>query len=305
MRIEAFAVAALVLGFTANANAFCQTTTCGPGECQPSAGCVFCLEGGKNLYWANGCMSFSVQIDGSAKQGISAQVAQDLVGGAFLKWMSADCGGGQTPGLHISQTPFVDCREQEYNQEDKNANIWLFSDDRWPYANSGNTLALTTITFNVDTGEIYDADVEINSSDPATTKLTIGNQNIQSDLDSIVTHEAGHFLGLAHSCDKQATMFASYVPGTTSLRDLAPDDMVGICTIYQPGSSPDGCDPTPRHGFSVECGSDPKDPGCCTTAPGGPDRGGTASLVALIASLAFVSRRRFRRGGRAMDQRIC
>lgn len=301
MRIEAFAIGAVVLGVAGNAAAFCRTTTCGPGECTPSPSCVYCLEGGKPLFWASGCMSFSVQQEGSLKQGINAQVTQDLVAGAFLKWMSASCGGGQTPGLHISQTGFVECREQEYNQDDKNANIWLFRDDVWPYANSGNTLALTTITFNVDTGEIYDADVEINSSDPANTKLTIGNQGVESDLDSIVTHEAGHFLGLAHSCTNVATMFASYQPTTTTLRDLEADDMAGICTIYPPGTSPDSCDPTPRHGFSGECGSDKKDTGCCTTAPGGgPDRGQSASIVALIAGLAFVSRRGFgRRAPRA------
>jgi hypothetical protein len=299
MRTEAFAVGALVLAFATNASAFCRTTTCGPGECTPSPSCVYCLEGGKPLFWASGCMSFSVQQEGSLKQGINPQVTQELVSGAFLKWMSAGCGGGLTPGLHISKTEFVECREQEYNQDDKNANIWLFRDDVWPYANSGNTLALTTITFNVDTGEIYDADVEINSSDPANTKLTVGNQGVESDLDSIVTHEAGHFLGLAHSCDKLATMFASYQPTTTSLRDLEPDDITGICSIYPPGTSPDNCDATPRHGFSGECGNEKADPGCCTTAPGGTDRGGTASLVAVLAGLAFASRRRFGRHGRA------
>ncbi len=116
---------------------------------------MFCLEGGKDLYWGQGCMTFSVQKDGSLKQGITAEQAKQVVGNAFLKWMSADCGGGDSPGLRIHQSSgYVDCREQEYNQDDKNANIWLFRDDKWPYANSGNTLALTTITFNVDTGEI-------------------------------------------------------------------------------------------------------------------------------------------------------
>ena len=37
------------------------------------------------------------------------------------------------------------------------------------------------------------------------------------DFDSIVTHEAGHFLGLAHTSVETAVMYAYYKPGSAKL----------------------------------------------------------------------------------------
>ena len=48
---------------------------------------------------------------------------------------------------------------------------------------------------------------------------------------SIVTHETGHFLGMAHSGDPYAVMYSQYRPGTTSLRYLTQDDVSGICVV--------------------------------------------------------------------------
>ncbi len=41
-----------------------------------------------------------------------------------------------------------------------------FHDGPWPYENTGaETLALTTVFFSPDTGEIYDANIELNSNE--------------------------------------------------------------------------------------------------------------------------------------------
>jgi peptidoglycan hydrolase-like protein with peptidoglycan-binding domain len=48
------------------------------------------------------------------------------------------------------------------------------------------------------------------------------------DLESVAVHEAGHSIGLDHSSDSSAVMYASY----TGRRDLAADDILGAQSVY-------------------------------------------------------------------------
>jgi MYXO-CTERM domain-containing protein len=54
---------------------------------------------------------------------------------------------------------------------------------------------------------------------------------------SIITHEPGHQLGLNHSPQQAATMFAAYVGGNAPA-SLAADDIEGVCTLYPSGAAP-------------------------------------------------------------------
>jgi len=111
----------------------------------------------------------------------------------------------------------------------------VFRDTSWSGTDAVNTLALTTVTYGVVTGTIYDADTEINTFGHLVTTEEppppTGYPQNTYDLQSILTHEAGHFLGLAHSTDTSAVMYAYYHPGSIH---LTPDDVAGICAIYPP-----------------------------------------------------------------------
>ena len=52
------------------------------------------------------------------------------------------------------------------------------------------------------------------------------------DIQSAVTHELGHALGLDHSADPTATMDATIAPGTVDKRSIEADDIAGIQCIY-------------------------------------------------------------------------
>ena len=125
--------------------------------------------------------------------------------------------------------------------------------------------------------------------------LTTTDVAVQYDVLSILTHEAGHMLGLAHSDVNGATMQVEYVQGSTTLRSLHSDDMGGICEAYPPGEV-GTCDPTPRHGFQSTCGPAPVEEGCgCTSAPrraGGGWLGLVMGLTTLMAWRATAGRGR-------------
>ena len=310
------------------AHAFCRTTTCGlppgfapnPGECFPAnfaARCAALTPPAKILpvYWANACVSFDIQADASRQ--VPYADASRLFTSAFANWTSTQCASGGRASIDVSDLGPVTCAQVQYSSDQGNQHVIVFHDDTWPHQDDGlndssNTLALTTITFDPDTGEIYDADMEINST--AAKPLSLGDPPPTGfDFRSIIQHETGHFLGLAHSDVADATMVARYMPGTTSLRTLSRDDKDGLCSVYLPdgnravdpsvsgsGTLAKGaCDPTPRHGFQSECAQPVAPTKSCavSSAPGRPGGDGPASGGGAALALAFAAVARRRRPG--------
>jgi hypothetical protein len=277
------------------------------------------------VWWRNACVGYDIQQNASSQ--VPYETAQTMFAQAFGKWTSVACPvapgtaaagtGSSRVSIDVRDLGPVVCDEVQYNSDQGNQHVILFHDDAWPYDDSSNTLGLTTVTYDPDTGEIYDADMEINATVPLSTSDPIDAQGY--DFASIITHECGHFLGMAHSGADRATMFAHYTQGTTYMRQLTDDDVAGICSIYLPGGvravdpsttddgsglvAEDACDPTPRHGFSAQCASAAKHG--CTVAGGAPGRlarawesGAPTGLFAACLALAIGRRRRrANRGG--------
>lgn len=297
------------LGLSARAEAYCRTKAC---DTEPSYGDIWdeeaqptecvrnaqgCYEQGAPLFWPSTCLSFAVQRAGSKTSEIDYETADAIIEAAFVKWNTVDCGGAQ-PSFRFVNKGAVDCRKAEYNQEAGNANIFMFRDDDWPYENQIDTLALTTVTYNVETAEIYDSDVEVNTAQALFTTTDVPPEK-GADLDAVITHEIGHFLGLAHSEVNAATMRGiGYQLGTTGLRTLADDDIQGVCEIYPPGEKI-GSECAPRHGFTGECGE--VDEGCAVR---GTRRGSTgAAFAAAMMGLGLMVRRIRRAAGTEPETR--
>jgi hypothetical protein len=89
---------------------------------------------------------------------------------------------------------------------------------------TGSVLAVTCSWFGG--GNATEFDMQIS---PSWTWTTGGSPTV--DLQSVVTHEFGHALGLNHAADSSAVMYASYTGGTLK-RDLTADDIAGEMAIY-------------------------------------------------------------------------
>ena len=197
-------------------------------------------------------------------------------------------------------------------------NSLIFHDTTWCHVTASGScnvyydasaLAVTTDTANTRTGQIYDADVEVNLVDYQWADL-VEDPSLSNDMDlqNALTHELGHLIGLDHTCfdafssttgvrphdndgqplpdcataspDVEATtMFPSAQPGDTQKRTLGPDDVNALCTIYNvydplqpPGTGGDG--------------------GCASCAAAGrPGDTGAPATIGLLAAVLIARRR--------------
>jgi Matrixin len=135
-------------------------------------------------------------------------------------------------------------------------------------------LAKTHLSYRVDDGSILEGDIVVNASEFRWTVTPDGCAK-EYDLEASISHEIGHFLGLGHSIDPEATMFATAGPCEVAKRDPTQDDWDGIVYLYQELPPPGGVPPAP-----VTCAA----------------AGGSASLSAalVVAALLWMARGRRR-----------
>lgn len=156
----------------------------------------------------------------------------------------------------------------------------VFRDDRWcapidcdnfcgtdcpggEECHDPDAAGLTTLCMNLRTGEILDADIEINGVDFAIGDMgASAGAGQAAELINTFTHELGHVLGLDHTCwdgegtqpvdgdgapvphcrapasdtelITEATMYPTQAAGERKKATLEQDDIDGLCAIYPP-----------------------------------------------------------------------
>ena len=144
----------------------------------------------------------------------------------------------------------------------------VFRASAWPPEVGPQTLAVTTLVYRRSTGEILDADIDVNAVNHSWSAL--GEPTGSDDVENTLTHELGHAIGLAHTDVPEATMFANADLSETLKRDLAADDLEAVCAVY----------PAPRQLRGV----------CSAQAPG--RDGAPAALAFLLCAASCLRRRR-------------
>ncbi len=302
--VALLAVAAtfMTIAWPGDARAFCRSTTC-RADAAKGKECPTDDEGcpatGAKLFWPTSCVSYAVNKLGT--ESLDPGDTRDVIRKTFQAWSDVACPEGGTASMTFQERDPVSCKKSEYNKTGPNLNVVLFQDADWKYRGIDGTLAKTSVTFNEETGEIYDADIEVNAAFNEVT-ITDDPRKVQYDLQSILTHEVGHFIGLAHSSDSGAVMFASYSPGSMALRALTDDDVKAVCAAYPPNNGR-ACNTEPRGGFSPTCGEDEEKTGICSVsavgaAPASTSSGNgfvTASFAVALGTFAVAVARRRRR----------
>ena len=232
------AALATALATPAPAAAWCQLTTS-----QEDTFSLACVESGEPLAWRRACLSWAV--DGRDGGELSSATLREVARASFDTWLAVDCDGA-SPDFQLREetTPAL-CAEAEYRTDDGNVNVIAFRPE-WPDDYPPSAYAVTTVWHRPSDGEILDADVEINDEafpwavcpDRGCPEGEDGLRDV--DLQNVLTHELGHFFGIAHSNFLGTAMDARSPRGETTKRILRTDDIDAMCGIYPPGSLPPG-----------------------------------------------------------------
>lgn len=170
---------------------------------------------------------------GSAKLNDSKMRA--AVRKAFDQWSNVECRDGRT-SLRFEEGDDI-TKDKPLGEKEASEKFGIFfRDDEWPHNNADESLALTNQVYGKVSGKIDYADIEVNTANNDFS-LSGGAEGI--DLQAVVTHEVGHYIGLAHSTNATSIMLARYCQsgcgGSVEVaRELTDDDRSAVCAIYEP-----------------------------------------------------------------------
>lgn len=244
-RVPALVLLGFLLALPCRGSAYCRTTT----EETVASGCPeICQRAGLPLYWPRRQLSYALNSRGFPN--LSEAKLRDVLERSFDTWLQVDC--EQRPiDLYIEQLSQTSNLEAGPKEREPNTNVIAYI-DATSWREDAHAFAITKIWYSAKTAHILGADMLLNGNMApfGECPFPLGcERDEMTDLRNVVTHEAGHFLGLAHSDDRESTMWCDADPGDINKRSLGHDDVNGICAIFGPNAS-SGPPPTPSTIYS-------------------------------------------------------
>jgi hypothetical protein len=278
------------LSATREALAFCRSTTCDPRKSNCPLDENGCPGKGAPLSWRALPLVYRFHAPGSEK--LDMDRAKEAVRRAFQTWSNVTCRGKRTSLRFEEGSDIPGKAPLASNSPAKTPFGIYFRDDVWPYDEGDESLALTNQTFGTTNGYIDYSDIEVNTT---TRTFALEDDEKGIDLQAAVTHEVGHYIGLAHSPVPTSIMVASYCQSgercggsIDQARALDDDDVAAVCALYPPS------------GIAGVAYEDPDAGGCAvstTPASGGSAAAGLGLLAGLALALAARTRTRARPRG--------
>ncbi len=245
-------LAAGVLG-APDALAYCRTTTCDPHKDTCATNGDGCVKDGVPVTWTKLPLVYRFSAHGSVK--LDDDKVRAAVRAGVNRWSNVECPNGRTSLRFQEHSDFM---------HDGTPFGIVFRDDAWDHTDSLETLAITNVSYGTVFGDIASADIEVNT---AQHDFTFGDAPGGTDFEAVVTHEIGHYIGLAHSTDPASIMVPAYCQAGAAGRctdkkqgrELAQDDVDAVCALYPPTGiagveygepTPAGCDASGARGGS-------------------------------------------------------
>jgi hypothetical protein len=195
---------ALGLGITANAVAYTRIVS----------------STGTGAHWASMPINYFINLEGSPQINNDSEFA--AVHAAFQTWANVPSANIR---FNYGGAAVIDTGAGDH------VNLISFSDDTYPW--DAGTLAVTLNYFSAQTGITSEGDILFNPNRAWSTSGETGKFDIQG----ILTHEIGHFLGLDHSGMISSVMSPFGLPTQVDQRTLQYDDIAGVSEIYPVSST--------------------------------------------------------------------
>jgi predicted Zn-dependent protease len=190
---------------------------------------------GNGLRWASNTPSINLVVETSKSVDLNATQVMSVLNQSILQYSF------QTP-ISFTSIEGVDAPD-----------VSSISFTTEPYFGAG-ILAITSVAYNSNTGEIKEADVLVNENYTFSSSATASSGTYY--LGDVLTHELGHLLGLSHSEVHDSTMMFTAFRGQWS---LAEDDSHGLNDLYAvqglgsiSGKVVTGTSPTAFFGAKIE-----------------------------------------------------
>ncbi|MFT5352985.1 MAG: hypothetical protein ACI9KE_000182 [Polyangiales bacterium] len=286
--------AAIVLGvlwLSTDVRAWCQLRT-RTGEVTRAGECA---TEGVPLAWQDRCVSYSV--NSAESLDLDLETVRRISAASFANWTTQVCEGDAPFPLQIQEDSPRACTLAQHLTDGPNVHTLTFIED-WPEDFEENVYAITSVWHRASDGAILDADMLVNETNGPFGECPAGGCRPDEggvttvDLESVLTHEIGHFFGLAHSQFAFATMHASAPRGETDKRTVSSDDILGVCGIYPLDGPAAACDFVPIGGLARFC--EPQ--AGCSLRPASKENATSGGLMAFL--VLVVLRRTNRRSTR-------
>ena len=288
MRPAAAALALSLCSLAGDAAAYCRSTT---SRMRASA-LGECVRTGIPLSWRSRCTGFSL-FRANTPSSVPLMEFDRLARVATEAWARVPCDADGRGTQYFRVLPNLPTwNPSGYDPRGENSNTISFR-PRWndDAVHRPGAIAITIATFDSFTGEIFDADMEMNDAEFDFSIAQSMSDPSAADLQTILTHEFGHFMGLSHSDNDRAVMWPEAGLGEIR-RDLTSDDAAGMCAIYPAAQTPaTRCIAVPYGGLTTQPGGT-RVTGACATAPG--TSAPSHALIATLATLAALARLRRR-----------